>query len=99
MNTMKSNKLINRRTARSERGAAMIDYAILTSLIAVVSLGSLMAFGNQIQRVYCERIMQVAFLDARKAGELEIRWDDSNPKEKSCRLEDSDIDVANRTLF
>ena len=44
MDTMKRTKLINKRTAKSERGAAMIDYAILTSLVAVVSLGGVDGF-------------------------------------------------------
>jgi Flp pilus assembly pilin Flp len=61
MNMMKCNKLINRRNARSERGAAMIDYAILTSLVAVVALGALMSFGNNVKKILCERVMQVAF--------------------------------------
>jgi Flp pilus assembly pilin Flp len=85
MNTMKCNKLINRSNARSERGAALIDYAILTSLVAVVSLGGVMAFSDNLRMLFCERIMQVAYLDKPNAGEMRIIWDYSDPEDKYCR--------------
>ena len=84
MDIMKSTKLINKRTARSERGAAMIDYAILTSLVAVVSLGSLVAFSNSVKKIYCEKVLQVAFADIPMTDEFKIQWDDSNPAEAGC---------------
>lgn len=80
MNTMKSNNLIRRSTAKSEHGAAMIDYAILTCMIAVVSLGALMTFGDQVKRVYCERIMQIKFMDANKIPILSWKGDDESHK-------------------
>ncbi len=79
---MKRTKLINKRTAKSERGAAMIDYAILVSMVAVVSLGGLISFGNSVQKVFCEKIMKIAYLE--DSGDVLIKWEESNPKNKYC---------------
>jgi hypothetical protein len=47
---------------------------ILVSMVAVVSLGGLLTFGDQVKRLYCKRIMQIAFIDRTNAGELDIEW-------------------------
>jgi hypothetical protein len=85
MNTMKSKKLVNRRNTGSDRGAAMIDCAILVSMVAVVSLGGLVAFSDNLRMLFCEKIMQVAYLDKPNAGEMDIVWDYSDPEDKFCR--------------
>lgn len=82
MYTMKNQKLIKYRAARSERGAAMIDYAILTSLIAVVSLGSLASFGNSIQKVFCEKIMQINYISSNRTPIID--WNQADPTNKFC---------------
>ena len=43
-----------------------------------------MVFSDNIQKIFCERIMQVAFLDKPNAGEMRIIWDYSDPEDKYC---------------
>ena len=86
MDTMKSKKLVNQSADKSERGAAMIDYAILVSMVAVVSIGSLMTFSNNIQKIFCEKILQVKYIDIPVDYIIAPTWDDfSDPEDKSCQ--------------
>ena len=50
----------------------------------MVSLGALVGFSNEIRRVYCEKILQVAYLDQSNVGRMNILWNDLDPDEKFC---------------
>jgi Flp pilus assembly pilin Flp len=76
-------KLFKIKILSSSRGGGLIEYALLVSLISVVCLGSLLAFSNSIRKVYCEKIMQVAYLDNPRAGDIDIDWVPANGEDSA----------------
>ncbi len=43
---MSAGKLVSRRAARTERGASLVEYALLVGLIAIVCIGAVTVLGS-----------------------------------------------------
>lgn len=76
---------------KGERGASLVDYALVLAIVAVGSIGALSAFNSSIRKLYCERVLQFSYAEKEGGGNLDIVWDDSNPREMLC-LRPEDID-------
>ena len=73
------------RSFKKQRGANLLEYAVLISLVAMISIGAVMRLGKQTKRPSC--LVIGAFVDPESygTGTAATKWDQST---QSCKKSD-----------